>query len=168
MSEEPHSIVDVFKARKSVRYYMPWDEENRKIVEEIVNEANSLKTPFGTSATIGLHGPGLGIMGVVSGEAGWITLKIPIDKVETEEYNKYVIDAAFKAQVAVLKLTAKSINTVWIAGVFSESKVEQDTPGFKIPCVVAFGKEAEKKRFIDKTMSFIGAGQAENHLKNYF
>ena len=168
MAEEGHPIVDIFKARKSIRNYTSWTEENQRIVEEIVNEANSLPTPFGTPSTIGLHGPGLGTMGFVSGEAGWIVLKIPQDKVNTEEYKKYVIDAAFKAHVAVLKMTAQKIGTVWIGGTFSESKAEQDIPGFKIPCVVAFGTAAETKRFFDKAVSFIGTGASRKTFTDIF
>ena len=168
MAEEGHPKIEIFNARKSIRSYTTWTDENQRIVEEIVNEANSLPTPFGTPSTIGLHGPGLGTLGFISGEAGWIVLKIPLDKVNTEEYKKYVYDAAFKAHVAVLKMTARNISTVWIGGTFSESKAEQDNPGFKIPCVVAFGTDAGSKRFIEKALSFVGNGPSRKAFTDFF
>ena len=161
MSEQQElSIIETFKTRKSIRNYDPnWPQEKQEIVETIIREVNEIPGPFGTNASIGIHPKGLGTLGFVSGEAGWILLKIPKEVESTPEYSNYLMDAAFKGENAVLRLTQKGISTVWIGGTFSESKAEQDTPGFKIPCVVAFGMNAGTKRFFDKAMGWFGVGQ---------
>ena len=163
------SVIDVFKARKSVRNFdSQWPQEKQEIVDSIVREVNEIPAPFGTNGCIGTHAKGLGTMGFVSGEAGWLMLKIPKDVVSTPEYQNYLMDAAFRGQIAVLRLTQKGISTVWIGGTFSESKAEQDTPGFKIPCVVAYGINAASKRFFDKMMGFMGVGQNRKDFQELF
>ena len=161
MSEQQElSVIDTFKARKSVRNFDPgWPQEKQEIVEAIVKEVNEIPAPFGTTGCIGIHGKGLGTMGFASSEAGWLVIKIPKEVESTPEYPNYLMDATFRGQIAVLRLTQKGIATVWMAGTFSKSKAEQDTPGFKIPCVVAFGLKAENKRFFDKAIGWFGVGQ---------
>ena len=170
MSEQVElSILDTFKTRKSVRNYdSQWPAEKQAVVEAVVREANEIPTPFGTTGNLGIHGKGLGTMGFVSGEAGWILLQVPKEKETAPDYANYLMDAAFRAQIAVLKLTQKGISTVWIGGTFNESKAEQDTPGFKIPCVVAFGINAQSKRFFDKAMGWMGVGQNRKDFSELF
>ena len=159
MSEEPLSRSDAIKARKSCRTFTgKLDAQKQSLVERIVNECNELKAPYGTNASIGLHEPGLGAFGFISQEAGWIILKIPKDKEKDPDYKKYVFDASFKAHIAVLKIGQERIATVWVAGTFNEKKIEAANPGFKIPCVVAYGLPAESKHFISKALSWIGVG----------
>ena len=159
MAEETLTRIDAIKARKSCRTYAgKLDAAKQELVARIVNECNQLPAPFGTDASIGLHEPGLGAFGFISQEAGWIILKIPKDKEKAPEYKKYIFDASFKAHNAVLRLVQNRIATVWVGGTFNEKKAEASNPGFKIPCVVAYGLPAESKPFISKALSWIGVG----------
>ena len=171
MEAEAHvlSIADALKVRHSVRNYTGvWPEEKQSIVQQIVEEVNQIQAPYGTDATIGLHGPGLGRLGFISNEGGWLLLKIPQDKVNTPDYYKYNIDAAFKAHIAVMKLTQHEIGTVWIGGTFNEGLAEQSNPGFKIPVVVAFGIEASEKRYRDYFINWMAGGAKRKPFDTFF
>ena len=167
------SIIDAFKIRHSVRNYKAISaSEKEKLfqtVHGIVDEVNQLPTPFGTNATVGVHDSGLGTMHFISGESGWLMLQIPKDAENSPEYKNYCIDAAFRAQNAVMRLTQNRISTVWVGGTFSEAKAEHDTPGFKIPAVVAFGYDANQKRLFDKVMGLFHTGSdRKDFSENYF
>ena len=120
------SIIEAFAARHSVRVYKETSgaEKERYIqtAQRIVAEVNSIPTPFGTNPTIGIHPEGLATMGTVSGEAGWLMLQIPKNKENTPEYAQFCMDAAFRAHIAVLKLTQNRVGTGWVGGSFNQSK----------------------------------------------
>ncbi|KAH0786875.1 nitroreductase [Histomonas meleagridis] len=154
--EQLLSIEEALKARHSVRNYTGvWSEDKQKIVQQIVDEVNQIQAPYGTDASVGLHGPGIGRLGFISNESGWLLIKIPKDKVNTPDYNKYLIDASFRAHIAVMKLTQHKIGTVWIGGTFNEGLAEQSNPDFQIPVVVAYGIEAGEKRYRDYFIGFL-------------
>lgn len=156
MSENKQlSIIEAFQARHSVRNYtgqiLP---EKKQLVDEIVHECYKITGPFGTAAEIDVTESGIGRLGFISNESGWIVLKIPSQVTDNTEYVKYCIDAAFKANIAVMKLTQHGIGTCWVGGTYSRSVVESRFPGFKIPCVVCFGLDADQSRFMDKVINF--------------
>jgi len=154
MSVTELSLIDAFKTRKSVRTFKnSFPEEKNQIVNQIVNEVNTLVCPFGTTDTIvSVRGPGLGKMGFVAGEAGWLLLQVPKDHPKHEQA---LMDASYKGQIAVMRLQQNGIGTVWMAGTYSRSLAEQGTPGYTVECVVAFGLE-DSPRFFEKTIKFFG------------
>ena len=163
------SIKEALKIRHSVRNYdSNWPEDKQTLVQQVVEKVNQIKTPFGNNPTIGIHGPGIGRFGFVSNERGWLLLKIPQDKVDTPEYYKYIIDAAFRAHIAVMQLTQHKIGTVWVGGTFNEGLVEQANPGFKIPVVVAYGIEASQKRYRDYLFGLTGGPSRRKPFETFF
>ena len=120
------------------------------IVRTIVDESNKLKTPFGTTAEIAVTEPGISKFGLVSGEGGWIVLKVPenIDQ-KSPEYKKFLLDSAFKGCIAAMKLVQNGIATNWVGGTFDSKTVDARFPGFKIACTIGFGIDSEKKKFAD-------------------
>lgn len=133
-------IVDAFMKRKSCRNFSgPLPEEKMQIVRDIVKDVNKLKTPYGMDVSLDITEPGIGTMNFIENEAGWIVQKFPMDKLESKDVDKYIVDMTYLASIAVLRLTQNHINTVWAAGTFDRKLVASRFPGFTIQCVVAFG-----------------------------
>ncbi|OHT16543.1 hypothetical protein TRFO_13134 [Tritrichomonas foetus] len=154
------SLVEAFKARHSCRSFKgTFPEEKKQILAEIVDDVNKLKTPFGSHVEIAIHGPGLGKMGFISNETGWLLQKIPNEIMDdVEKRNKAYTDASYLLQHAVMKMTQNRISTVWIAGTFSAKKAQESTPGFSVPAVVAFGEESTP-HLMSKVIKFFSPGK---------
>ena len=157
-----NSVEEVFSRRHSVRTFREHFPENKKeIVNRIIEEVNQIPTPFQTTdSKISLHSPGLGSLGFVSKEAGWLLLQVSENSMN---YTQSLMDAAYRGQIAVMKLTENEIGTVWIGGTFSKSQAELDSPGYKVDCVIAFGIE-DQPRFLEKTIKFFGGSSSRKVL----
>lgn len=167
---EPTGLIEAFKARHSVRTFQkkPFPQQKKQMIAQIVTEANSVDTPFESHVEISMTGPGLGRMGAVSNEAGFLVQKIPLDEEQEEKpqaetpkedpkivFRKAIIDVSFKLQIAVMKMTQHHISTVWIGGTYNEGEAEERFPGFKVTAVVAYGEE-DTPHFMAKVMKFFG------------
>ena len=120
MSQEPLSISEAIKQRHSVRTFTgTLSDERRAIVQQIIEEANSLPSIFATNASVGDSEPGLGRMGVISNEAGWLVGKIPTDTPEGDQV-KARYDVSYRLQVCVLKMFQYGLANVWIGGTYNE------------------------------------------------
>ncbi|EAX96710.1 hypothetical protein TVAG_102150 [Trichomonas vaginalis G3] len=161
MSEAPQiSVVDAFKARHSIRNYNgKFEESHMATVRAIVEEANKLTAPFGTNGEIAITEPGISKYGLVTGEGGWIVLKIPetVD-LKSPEFQNYMLDTAFKGCYAVMKMTQNGIATNWVAGTYDTKLVASRFPGSKVICTIAFGIDSEKKRFTDYVAKWFTKG----------
>lgn len=155
-TESVMSITDAFKARQSVRNFTgQLPAEKLEIIQKIVEEANKISGPFGKPGEISITEPGIGRFGMAGNEAGWIVMKVPKDITDEMEYKKCALDAAFKANIAVMRMVQNGFSACWMAGTFNHGIVESRFPGFKVPCTVVFGIDAEKKRFLDKAIAFV-------------
>lgn len=178
---EPIGLIEAFKARHSVRSFQkkPFPQQKKQMIAQIVTEANSLDTPFETRVEISITGPGLGRMGVVSNEAGFLVQKIPLnpeqedgeEKPKEEDpkivFKKSIIDVSYKMQVAVMQMTQHHISTVWMAGTYNESEAEERFPGYKITAVVAFGEE-DTPHFMAKVLKFFGNSEKRLPFQQLF
>lgn len=180
--QEPIGLLDAFKARHSSRTYLEKDfpQQKKQNVAQIVTEANSIDTPFNSEGVeISSTTPGLGRIGVISGEAGWLVEKIPLNRKSENEgekptedpnvaYRKAVIDVSFKMQIAVMKLAQHHIQTVWIAGTYNEGEAERRFEGFKIPAVVAFGEESASPHLLARVMKFFSPAPSRLPFEQVF
>lgn len=181
---EPIGLIEAFKARHSVRTFQkkPFPQQKKQMIAQIITEANSLDTPFESHVEISITGPGLGRMGAVSNEAGFIVQKIPLNQEEDEEekgktetpkedpkiaLRKAIIDVSFKLQVAVMKMTQHHISTVWMAGTYNEGQAEERFPGFKVTAVVAFGEE-DTPHFMARVIKFFGNSEKRFPFQQLF
>ena len=174
--QTPLSLVEAFKARHSVRTYQGENlsREQKDLVSQSISEANSLETPFHSAGVeVSSTEPGLGRMGFISGEAGWIVEKLPIAQEQQNNgenqqkedpkvlERKQIIDVSFIAQHVVMKLAQNHINTVWIAGTYNEGEAEKRFQGFKVPAAVAFGIEKTTPHFMGRIIKFFGASPGQ-------
>lgn len=147
------SILEAIEARHSVRTFTgSLAPQRQAIVDQIIQEAQNLVVPFGTPVEIGNHEPGLGKLGVISNEAGWILGKIP----ETceEPIEKVYADVAYRLHYCVLKLTQYKFASVWVAGTYNRAAAEAHCPGFKIAAGIAYGEDANSIRIIERVMKW--------------
>ena len=165
MSSEELSLVEAFKARHSVRTFggNTFPEEKMAIVRETVEQVNSVATPFGTETRVAVHEPGLGRMGFISHESGWLLCEIKADTPADKMRHAY-IDVAYRTQLAVMKLTQHKIATVWVAGTYNKSKAEKSCPGWTVPAGIAFGEE-RSPHFVAKVVKWFGTGQSRKPLE---
>ncbi|EAX93690.1 hypothetical protein TVAG_473580 [Trichomonas vaginalis G3] len=163
------SLIEAFKTRQSIRTYTgSVTSDVHEKIAQIVQEANKVKGPFGTFASIDITGAGVGRIGFISNEAGWIVLKIPLEKNGAPDYVNFCIDAAFKANIAVMKLTQIGIGTCWVGGTYSQKECERRFPGFKIPCVVSFGFDHERRSMMDKLINLVKSSGRYDFSVIYF
>lgn len=158
----PLSLVEAFKERHSVRTYQGQNltQEQKEIIAQSITEANSLETPFHSQGVeVSSTEPGLGRMGFISGEAGWIVEKLPItqDQQDNDAERKRKIDVSYIAQHVVMKLAQNHINTVWIAGTYNEGEAEKRFQGFKVPAAIAYGIEQSTPHFMGRIIKFFGS-----------
>lgn len=140
-------IVSVFKARHSVRTFLPdFPSDKMNLVHHVVEDVNRMKVPFNSKVEIQVHGPGLGKMGAISHEAGWLLLKYDRNTSE-DKVDQAIIDACYLMQHIVMRLTQNAIATVWIVGTFSRKHAEQATPGFAVPGAVCLWGRGRKETF---------------------
>ncbi|KAK8863820.1 hypothetical protein M9Y10_011510 [Tritrichomonas musculus] len=158
----PLSLVEAFKERHSVRTYQGQNltQEQKDIIAQSITEANSLETPFHSQGVeVSSTEPGLGRMGFISGEAGWIVEKLPIaqDQQDNDAERKRIIDVSYIAQHVVMKLAQNHINTVWIAGTYNEGEAEKRFQGFKVPAAIAYGIEQSTPHFMGRIIKLFGS-----------
>lgn len=156
-----HNIIEIFKKRRSVRTYKNQDlsQEQKEIIQKIINDANSLQTPFNSQGVeVSTTDPGLSRFGVISNESGWIAEKIPIINNRENEglTREKIIDASFIAHYVLMQLIPYDINTIWIAGSFNEGEAEKRFKGYKVPAVIAYGIEETKPHFMAKMIKTFG------------
>jgi nitroreductase len=132
----PLSVAEAIKVRRSVRNFAgPLPPERQSIVTQAIAEAQQLPVPFGTTVEVADHPAGIGRF-VISNEAGWLIGKVPTG---APDLAPQMIDVAYRLQHVVIRLTQHGIATVWVAGTFKRSVVEQENPGFVIPVAIAYG-----------------------------
>lgn len=163
----PLTILEAFKSRHSIRCYQGENltEAQKNLVEECISEANTLSTPFRSEGIeLSSSTPGLSLLSVIKGEAGWIVEKILKRKRHQPEKNeviddqmKTVIDVAYIGEHVVMKLAQYSIDTIWIADTYNESEAEKRFPGFNVPSAIAFGIKQTKKNPIQRPIRFFGS-----------
>ena len=127
--QAPLNLIEAFKARHSTRTYQGQNltQQQKDIITQSVTESNALETPFHSQGVeVSSTEPGLGRMGFISGEAGWIVEKLPIaqDQQDNDAERKRIIDVSYIAQHVVMKLAQNHINTVWIAGSYNEGEAD--------------------------------------------
>ena len=151
------SIVDAFAHRHSCRSFSEKDisQDKKQSIQNILSDVNKLQSPFKTSGIeISETGPGLNRFWSTSNESGWLVEKVPSN--HKSELMTMIIDASFKMQIAVMKMTQINIGTCWMAGTFNESEAEKRFPGFIIKAVVAFGEERKSKHLMGKIFGMFG------------
>lgn len=167
--DDKFSIAETFKKRRSERSYQGvLSDEEMELVKEIVEECNFMQAPYKTPAKIDLTEPGIGRLGVIKNESGWIVLKIPEHITDKDEFTKYTLDAAYRASIAVLKMVQCHIGTVWVTGSFQHAEAEKRFPGFKIQCAIAYGKVASSLRFFDKAIKFFVSNSRLNFEEIFY
>ena len=136
------SLLDAFKWRHSVRSYTSdFTQEQNMLVRSIVEEANAWKTPFHTNAMIAITNRKVNYYGYVLNDIGCILALIPRNLSNELKY-KSMVDAAFKAQIAVMELSRNKIGTVWIGGTFNRQQAGIDFPDYEIVCCIPYGNES--------------------------
>ncbi|OHS98147.1 hypothetical protein TRFO_35482 [Tritrichomonas foetus] len=168
MTQEVLSVDEAIKVRHSVRTFNGLlSEERRTLLNQIIAEVNALPRPFGSNVEVGDFGPGLGTLGVISNEAGWLLGKIKADTPEAD-FPKAQYDIAYLLHTCVLKMTQNKFASVWIAGTFNEKMAEEKNEGYKIPAVVAYGEDAQTVRFLEKAMKFFAGSSKRYPLEKLF
>jgi nitroreductase len=139
------SVLDAFKWRHSVRTYLnlPIPPTLKDVLANAVDKANSFPAPFSTAALVRQGPPGLGILGIVKGELGFLLPLIP-STTSAHLRDAATIDAAARAQVAVLELSRARVGTVWLGGI-KRSRANQANPGFSAVAGIAYGLGEDPK-----------------------
>ncbi|OHT11752.1 hypothetical protein TRFO_18736 [Tritrichomonas foetus] len=140
-----------------------------QIVREIIDEVNEIETPFkSANVEIALTEPGLAKMGFISNEAGWIVEKIKKNPESKDLTKEEIIDASFKMQIAVMKMTQNHITTVWIGGTYNRTEAaKRYNDEYHVPIGVAFG-EKEKPHFMAKMVKLFKDSRKRLPLKQLF
>lgn len=166
------NIIECFANRHSCRSFLssPFPSEKKEIISKILAEVNSFPNPFGTQGVeISETGPGLSRFGATSNESGWLALKIPIkNDISKEEEQKLIMDASYKMQLSVMKMTENKISSCWMGGTFDENEVERRFPGFKVKAVVAYGEAAQSKHFVGKVLGFFSGHEKRLNFEELF
>jgi hypothetical protein len=111
------------------------------------------------------HPPGLGRLGVISNESGWLIAKIPSEITDTR---RHYLDVGFILHQAVIRLSQAEIGTVWVAGTFSSAAAEQSAPGFRVAVAVAYGEAGGKPSFITRVMRWFSTSSTRQPLEHLF
>jgi nitroreductase len=151
-------VLDAIRARRSVRNFLgPLPADKHGVVERAIAEALALPRPFGTNVEIASHPPGLGRLGMISNDAGWLIGKVPADAADTRVAH---IDVAFVLHEALIRLEQHGIATVWIAGTFSPAVAERSAPGFRVPAAIAYGLDAGRPGLGARLASWMSGSRA--------
>ena len=115
-NQEPLNLIETFKRRHSVKNYLEKNltQDQIEFIEQSITEANTLQTPFQSEGIeVSSTDPGLARFGSISNEAGWIVLKIRINKEKKNEdlERKRIIDVSFIAQHVLMKLESHNVNS---------------------------------------------------------
>ena len=151
------SIIDAFSNRHSCRSFLKTvlSQEKKHAIQNILSEVNALQNPFKTNGVaISETGPGLNRFRSTSNESGWLVEKISSN--HNSDLMNLIIDASFKMQIAVMKLTQNNIGTCWMAGTFNEREAEKRFPGYIVKAVVAFGEENSDKHLMGQLFGMFG------------
>jgi hypothetical protein len=160
------TVVEAFQVRTSVRTFRPsFSEEDKQFISQTIEEVNSVPSPFNVDVKIVNHPPGLGRMGVIHNDAGWLIAAI---KTNSNPSNDDYIESGFRLMLAVIKLTQRGIGTVFIAGTFSPSQAEQSVPGCKVGLGVAYGIKAESEGIVSKIFSFFSNSRSRLEYEQLF
>lgn len=166
------SIIEAFSFRHSCRTFQQKELSNDKkeAINNILLEINSVPNPLGSQfVEISQTGPGLSRFGSTSHEVGWLVEKIPKNNDMTkDEEKKFIIDASFKMQLAVMKMSQHQINTCWMAGTFNEGEAEKRFPGYKIAAVVAYGEEKKSKHMMGWLFGLLGGHESRLNFNQLF
>lgn len=109
------------------------------MIKNVVDEANSLSTPFGMTTQVVMSKVAVG-KGPIKRETGWLLVCVK-SSTKPDQLAAAQMDAAFRGQTIVMKLAQNRIVSVWLAhsSYFDATKAERAVPGWKVPVVVAFG-----------------------------
>lgn len=163
----PLNIIEAFKQRHSIRCYQGQNltQQQKDLVEQCITEANQLETPFHSPGVeLSSSHPGLSLLSVIKGEAGWIVEKLqkrkrhqPEKDEIIDEQMKQIIDVAYIGEHVVMKLAQYGIDTIWIADTYNESEAEKRFPGFNVPSAIAFGIKQTKHNSTERPIRFFGS-----------
>jgi hypothetical protein len=156
MRAEPLPIVAAIRERHSVRNFLgPLSPEGQSVVTQALTESLSLRRPFGTNVDVADHPPGLGRLGIISNEAGWLLAKVPTDVTDT---SRSFVDLGFILHEAVIRLAQRGIATV-VNGAFNTGVAERSTPGFKVVLAVAYGEDAGHPGLVSRLFSWVSGSR---------
>jgi hypothetical protein len=159
------SVIDAIRGRHSVRRFLgPLPPNKRDAVTRAITEALALPRPFGTNAAIADHPPGLGRLGIVSREAGWLIGTVPANVTETR---LHILDLGFLLHEALIRLAQHRIATVWW-GMFNPSLAERSTPGFKVAAAIAYGEDAGQQGMVICFLSWLSGSKTRYPLERLF
>jgi hypothetical protein len=165
MTTETLPVLDAIRARHTVRNFAgQLSAEKQSAVTQAITESLALPRPFGTEVEISIHPPGLGRLGVVSGEAGWMIGKV---RAGIEDTRLHCVDLGFALHEAVIRLTQHGIATIWF-GMYNADVAEKATPGFKVPGAVAYGEEAGKAGVFSRFLSWVSGSRTRLPFEQLF
>lgn len=149
------SLLEAFAARHSTRTFggSTFPAEKAEKLREIISEVNAIETPFKCETKVSIHGPGLGRIGFVSNETGWLLGQI-IESTPSDRIKQAHMDVSYRLQIALMKMTQVGIQTVWIGGTYQQGKAESSCPGWKVPIVIAYGEESSP-HLMSKIIKFV-------------
>ncbi|MFW5842068.1 MAG: nitroreductase family protein [Bacillota bacterium] len=139
-------MLEAIEKRTSVRSYLkkPLSDADQKAVKEILDKTESLKGPFGNHATFFFvdqetkEGEKIGTYGFIKNPPHFIGGVV-------KNQFKALVDYGFLFESIILKLTARSIGTVWLGGTFKRDQFDIPKEDDEIiPCVSPVGYSAKK------------------------
>lgn len=159
-------MIEAIKARHSVRTFKgALEPARRAIVDSIIEEVQKLEVPFHTNAEVADAAPGLGKLGVIKNEAGWLLAKIPAD---VEDDTKHIYDAAYRMHHFVLRMTQHGFGCVWVAGTYDRAAAEATVPGFSVPGTIAYGEDGQSVRLLERLMKWFVGSHDRKPLEELF
>lgn len=159
-------LSEAIMERQAVRSYsaQPLDADTRDKIQAVV-EANKPRR----GAIIHLHNPlggrscRLGTYGVISGAPDYLVL------MASEQAE--VTEVARAAEMCVLHLTALGLATCWLGGTFKASDFGAATgidDSAAIPAIIAVGREADKRRRLDRLMAWSISARSRRPAQRLF
>lgn len=148
------SIVEVMKARYSVRTYQPVPIEKATRTQLAEFATSRQAGPFGNQPRFALVAAseadrqalkGLGTYGFIKGATGFLVGA-------SQEADHDLEDFGFLMERLILKATDLGLGTCWLGGTFSRSSFAEKIdlqPGEIVPAVASVGYIAERPRAID-------------------
>jgi hypothetical protein len=133
------SVLDAFKWRHSVRTYLdlPVPPTLKDVLATALDKANTFPSPFSTAAVVRASPPGLGVLGMVKRELGFLRPLIP-SATPAHLRDAATIDAAVRGHVAVLELARARVGLIWLGGI-RKSRADRANPGFSAAAGIAYG-----------------------------
>jgi nitroreductase len=166
MTADPLPVLEAIQTRHSVRAFKgALSPEKKAIVSQAIVDALALPRPFGTDASIVDHPPGLGRLGFIVDDAGWLLGTFPESVTDPR---LHYFDIGFILQQAVIRLAQYGIGTVWIAGTWSSGTAERATPGFKVPVGVAYGEAGGRPGVMLRIMGWFSTSKSRRPFAQLF